>query len=109
MEIDNAPAFHPLDYLSVLRRRVWWLVVPIVLAVIVAAGLYVYLPRQYKSTVTFGVSLLTGLTRRGITIILAAPNPVELHRIAARIIHIVDGRVMTVTPAPAARVAERFG
>src|SRR6476469_9490580 len=34
------------------------------------------------------VSLLTGLTRRGITIILAAPNAVELHRIAARIINI---------------------
>src|ERR1700693_3381528 len=41
------------------------------------------------------VSVLTRLTRRGITIILAAPNPVELHRIAARIINIVEGRVVT--------------
>ncbi|HMG11844.1 MAG TPA: ABC transporter ATP-binding protein [Gemmatimonadaceae bacterium] len=40
------------------------------------------------------VSVLTRLTRRGITIILAAPNPVELHRIAARIINIVEGRVV---------------
>lgn len=55
------------------------------------------------------VSLLTGLTRRGITIILAAPNPVELHRIAARIINIVEGRVVSGTTTVPARVAERFG
>jgi ABC-type branched-subunit amino acid transport system ATPase component len=40
------------------------------------------------------VSVLTRLARRGITIILAAPNPVELHRIAARTINIVEGRVV---------------
>ena len=43
------------------------------------------------------VLLLTRLTRRGITIILAAPNPVELHRITARVINLVEGRV--VSPA----------
>ena len=41
------------------------------------------------------VALLTKLSERGITIILAAPNPVELHRVAARIIKIVEGRVVT--------------
>ena len=41
------------------------------------------------------VALLTTLARRGITVILAAPNPVELHRIAARIINIIEGRVVT--------------
>jgi ABC-2 type transport system ATP-binding protein len=55
------------------------------------------------------VSLLTGLGRRGITIILAAPNRVELHRITARIINIVEGRIVTARLQPAARVAERFG
>jgi ABC-2 type transport system ATP-binding protein len=55
------------------------------------------------------VSLLTRLGRRGITIILAAPNPVELHRITARIINIVEGRVVTARLQSAARVAERFG
>jgi ABC-2 type transport system ATP-binding protein len=54
------------------------------------------------------VSLLTRLTRRGITIILAAPNPVELHRIAARIINIVEGRAVTTRREYAGRVAERF-
>jgi ABC-2 type transport system ATP-binding protein len=48
------------------------------------------------------VSVLTRLTRRGITIILAAPNPVELHRIAARIINIAEGRVVTARAEPAA-------
>jgi ABC-type multidrug transport system ATPase subunit len=55
------------------------------------------------------VSLLMGLSRRGITIILAAPNPVELHRIAARIINIVEGRVVSASPTAVSRVAERFG
>jgi len=55
------------------------------------------------------VALLNGLTKRGITIILAAPNPVELHRIAARIINIVEGRVVAPASTSAARVAERFG
>ena len=54
------------------------------------------------------VSLLTRLTRRGITIILGAPNPVELHRIAARIIHIVEGRAVTARREIASRVAERL-
>jgi polysaccharide chain length determinant protein (PEP-CTERM system associated) len=55
--MENTPAFHPLDYLSVLRRRMWWLIVPIVLAAVVAAVLFAFLPRQYTSTVTLGVSL----------------------------------------------------
>ena len=41
------------------------------------------------------VALLTRLSRRGITIVLAAPNAVEVHRVAARIIKIVEGRVVT--------------
>jgi ABC-2 type transport system ATP-binding protein len=54
------------------------------------------------------VRLLTHLAGRGMTIILAAPNPVELHRIAARTINIVEGRVITgsrdpVEPRSAAR------
>jgi ABC-type multidrug transport system ATPase subunit len=44
------------------------------------------------------IALLTRLSQRGITIILAAPNPVELHRVAARIIKIVEGRVVTSRP-----------
>ena len=54
------------------------------------------------------ISLVTRLARRGITIILAAPNPVELHRIAARIINLVEGRAVPAQRTPASRVAERF-
>jgi ABC-type multidrug transport system ATPase subunit len=45
------------------------------------------------------VALLTRLSQRGITIILAAPNPVEVHRVATRIINIVEGRVVTSRPS----------
>lgn len=55
--MDNTPAFHPLDYVSVLRRRLWWLVVPVMLSVVVGALLLAFLPRQYQSTATIGVSL----------------------------------------------------
>lgn len=50
------PHVHALDYLSVLRRRKWWLVVPIALSVVVGLLLVKYLPKEYKSTATIGVS-----------------------------------------------------
>lgn len=58
------------------------------------------------------VTLLTTLSRRGITIVLAAPNPVEVHRIATRIISIVEGRIVTaqsvfqLSKNPSRQVAE---
>ena len=55
--MENTPAFHPLDYVSVLRRRMWWLIVPVALAVIVGAALLAWLPRTYQASATIGVSL----------------------------------------------------
>jgi ABC-type multidrug transport system ATPase subunit len=55
------------------------------------------------------ISLIASLGRRGITTILAAPNPIELHRINARIINLVEGRVVQMRHPNIARVAERFG
>ena len=49
------------------------------------------------------VALLTQLARAGVTTILTAPNAVELHRVANRIIRLSEGRV--VVPS-AERVAE---
>ena len=46
------------------------------------------------------ISLLTRLARRGVTIILAAPNPVELHRITARVINLVEGRIVAPSRYP---------
>lgn len=45
------------------------------------------------------VALLTRLASRGITIVLAAPNAVEVHRVATRIINIVEGRIVTPRPS----------
>src|SRR5438552_10400258 len=55
------------------------------------------------------VSLLPRLARSRITILLVAANPVELHRIAARTINLIEGRAVASRPQAAARVAERFG
>jgi polysaccharide chain length determinant protein (PEP-CTERM system associated) len=55
--MENTPAFHPLDYVSVLRRRMWWLIVPLVVAAAVGAALVAWLPRQYQTTTTLGVAL----------------------------------------------------
>lgn len=55
--MDNSPAFHPLDYVSVLRRRMWWLIVPVVLAAIIGAVLVQVLPRRYEANAAIGVSL----------------------------------------------------
>jgi succinoglycan biosynthesis transport protein ExoP len=48
--------FHALDYLSVFRRRKWWLVVPIAGSVVVGGLLVLFLPREYKSATTLGVA-----------------------------------------------------
>jgi len=55
--MENTPAFHPLDYVSVLRRRMWWLIIPLAIAVVGGAALLMYLPRTYQAQATIGVSL----------------------------------------------------
>ena len=55
--MDNTPAFHPLDYVSVVRRRMWWLIVPVVLATVIGAALVMWLPREYSTRAMLGVSL----------------------------------------------------
>jgi len=54
--MDTSPV-HPLDYLSVLRRRKWWLIAPMALAVVVGAALAAFLPWKYQSTATLGISI----------------------------------------------------
>jgi polysaccharide chain length determinant protein (PEP-CTERM system associated) len=46
---------HALDYLSVFRRRKWWLAVPIILSIGIGAALVRWLPKEYQGTVTLGV------------------------------------------------------
>jgi len=47
---------HALDYVSLVRRRKWWLVVPVVLSVLVGLALVRFLPKEYRSTTTLGVA-----------------------------------------------------
>jgi protein tyrosine kinase modulator len=53
MEHDE---LHPLEYLSVVRRRKWWLIVPIATSVVVGLLLVRYLPKEYRSSTTIGVT-----------------------------------------------------
>jgi ABC-type multidrug transport system ATPase subunit len=42
------------------------------------------------------VGLLTRLSERGVTTLISAPNPVELHRVAGRIVMMAEGRVVSL-------------
>ena len=52
-------AFHPLDYVSVLRRRKWWFIVPLVVSVVGGALLAVFLPKEYYTEAEIGVAAPT--------------------------------------------------
>jgi polysaccharide biosynthesis transport protein len=47
---------HPLDYVSVLRRRKWWFIVPLVLCLVAGGALAMFLPRTYASQAEIGVA-----------------------------------------------------
>jgi succinoglycan biosynthesis transport protein ExoP len=47
---------HPLDYVSVVRRRKWWFIAPLALALLIGAGLALFLPRTYYSQAEIGVA-----------------------------------------------------
>jgi polysaccharide chain length determinant protein (PEP-CTERM system associated) len=50
---------HPLDYVSALRRRKWWLIVPVAASIPIGALLVLLLPRIYLSQATIGVAAPT--------------------------------------------------
>jgi uncharacterized protein involved in exopolysaccharide biosynthesis len=52
-------AFHPLDYLSVVRRRKWWLLIPLAASVVIGALLAALWPREYISEAQIGVAAAT--------------------------------------------------
>jgi polysaccharide chain length determinant protein (PEP-CTERM system associated) len=61
-------SFHPLDYLSLVRRRRWWLATPLVLCVLAGVALAVLLPRVYRAQATIAVTsprLSTDLVGQG--------------------------------------------
>lgn len=51
--MDNTS--HSLDYVAALRRRRWWLIAPIVGAIVIGAVLLAVLPKLYEAQATLGV------------------------------------------------------
>ena len=47
---------HALDYLSVFRRRKWWLIAPIAVSIVVGILLVRLLPKQFRSSATVAVA-----------------------------------------------------
>ena len=52
-------SFHPLDYTAVVRRRKWWLIVPVIVCVTAGVLLAMFLPKEYLSQATIGVAAPT--------------------------------------------------
>jgi polysaccharide chain length determinant protein (PEP-CTERM system associated) len=48
-------SFHPLDYLSVVNRRKWWFVVPLLVALAVGAAAVAVWPKKYLSKAAIGI------------------------------------------------------
>ena len=59
-------SFHPLDYLSVLRRRKWWFIGPLVTCIVVGGLLTLLPPREYKSEAQTGVPAPTSSASTGL-------------------------------------------
>jgi polysaccharide chain length determinant protein (PEP-CTERM system associated) len=49
-------SMHLYDYLAVVRRRRWWLAVPIAIGLLVGIALVLTLPREYQSFTTLAVT-----------------------------------------------------
>jgi len=62
-------SFHPLDYTAVVRRRMWWLIGPLVFCLVAGGALAMFLPKEYLSQATIGVATptLSGELLRGVS------------------------------------------
>ncbi len=52
----DEPRFDPLDYVSVVNRRKWWFIVPVVLSILIGSLLVWLLPRTYQSMAVVAMS-----------------------------------------------------
>ena len=89
---------HALDYVSVLRRRKWWLIVPFLTSIAVGVALVLFLPKQYTASATLAVM------SPGVASNLVAPGapPDNAERIRAVSQQLLSSRVLT-------RVAKETG
>ena len=54
--MEDSNHVHALDYVSVVRRRKWWLAAPIVGSLVIGLALVKWLPKEYRSVATLGVT-----------------------------------------------------
>lgn len=52
-------SFHPLDYLSVVLRRKWWFIVPLVVCLVAGILAVLFLPKEYESKAVIAVAAPT--------------------------------------------------
>jgi len=48
--------FHPLDYVGVVKRRMWWFIVPLVVCVLGGVLALMVLPKKYVSQAAIAVA-----------------------------------------------------
>jgi polysaccharide chain length determinant protein (PEP-CTERM system associated) len=56
MALTEERSVHLFDYFALLKRRRWWLIVPIVLGILAGGLLVLVLPREYQSSTTLAVT-----------------------------------------------------
>ena len=49
-------SFHPLDYLSVVRRRKYWFLVPLASCLVLGILAILFLPKEYESKASIAVA-----------------------------------------------------
>jgi polysaccharide chain length determinant protein (PEP-CTERM system associated) len=54
--MEDTNHVHALDYVSVVRRRKWWLAAPVAGSLVIGLALVKWLPKQYRSAATLGVT-----------------------------------------------------
>jgi polysaccharide chain length determinant protein (PEP-CTERM system associated) len=124
--------FHPLDYVSVLRRRKWWLIVPVTVCVIGGALLAAFLPKTYLSEAEIGIAaptlspeILRGVSsldseerQRAISQQLLSPTVLERvvreeqmspSRPVDEVVGWLRSRVVITVPTPIGRMENRKG
>lgn len=100
-------SFHPLDYVSVVKRRMWWFIVPLVICVLAGVLAVVLLPKKYVSSAAIGVAspTLAPEVMRGVSSL----DPVERQRAISQLLlspQVLERVVRDEKMSPSKPVAE---